>query len=61
MMEYNPEEAEAVVSKNLKTTQDNMDEVVENILALRAQTTVVEASMSRLHNFGVHLRAQQAA
>ncbi|EZG69200.1 prefoldin subunit 3 [Gregarina niphandrodes] len=58
MMEYTPEEAEAVVGKNLATTKENIEDILENILALRSETTVIEASISRLHNYGVYLRKQ---
>eukprot|EP01055_Gregarina_sp_Pseudo9_P005276 Gregarina_sp_Pseudo_9__5275@NODE_605_length_2500_cov_26_380333_g571_i0_p3_GENE_NODE_605_length_2500_cov_26_380333_g571_i0NODE_605_length_2500_cov_26_380333_g571_i0_p3_ORF_typecomplete_len179_score36_83Prefoldin/PF02996_17/6_3e03Prefoldin/PF02996_17/1_2e23Prefoldin_2/PF01920_20/4_6e03Prefoldin_2/PF01920_20/0_00011OEP/PF02321_18/0_0045OEP/PF02321_18/2e03Serine_rich/PF08824_10/0_09Serine_rich/PF08824_10/1_8e02MAD/PF05557_13/0_026KASH_CCD/PF14662_6/0_5KASH_CCD/PF14662_6/38YabA/PF06156_13/11YabA/PF06 len=57
LMEYSPEEATAVLTKNIGATERNIEEMARDIRYLREQITVVEVANTRLHNWFVSHKA----
>ncbi|CAH1799920.1 unnamed protein product [Owenia fusiformis] len=56
MLEYNLEDAEALLIKNLEAANNSLDQVDDDLGYLRDQTTTVEVNMARVYNWDVKRR-----
>ena len=61
MLEYDIEDAEKLLQKNLSTAETNLEELSNDLCFLRDQITMTEVSMARVYNFDVKKRQQQKA
>ncbi|XP_066923105.1 prefoldin subunit 3-like isoform X1 [Clytia hemisphaerica] len=61
MLEYDIEDAEKLLQKNLTTAETNLEELSDDLCFLRDQITTTEVSMARVYNFDVKKRQQQKA
>ena len=61
MLEYDIEDAEKLLQKNLSTAETNLEELSNDLCFLRDQITTTEVSMARVYNFDVKKRQQQKA
>lgn len=62
MLEYPLEEAKALLTKNLTTSQSNLKQIEEDLEFLRDQITTSEVNLARVYNWNVkRLQAQKAA
>ncbi len=59
MLEYSLEDAEALLTKNKKSAQQNLGEIAFDLDFLRDQMTITEVTMARLYNWDVRRRQQQ--
>ena len=56
MLEYNIDDAEALLKKNLNAAHTSLEQVDEDLSFLRDQTTTVEVNMARVYNWDVKKR-----
>ncbi|XP_063049737.1 prefoldin subunit 3 [Engraulis encrasicolus] len=61
MLEYDIDEAEALLEKNLSTASKNLESVEEDLDFLRDQFTTTEVNMARVYNWDVKRRSQENA
>ena len=58
MLEYDIDEAESLLQKNLETAEANLYELDDDLAFLRDQVTTTEVSMARVYNWDVKKRQQ---
>lgn len=58
MLEYNYEEADALLSKNLTNAQVNLASLEEDLAFLKDQITISEVNIARIHNYNVQLKKE---
>jgi prefoldin subunit 5 len=58
MLEYNYEEAEALLTKNLNNAQVNLASLESDLAFLKDQITISEVNIARIHNYNVQLKNQ---
>lgn len=56
MLEYDIDEAQALLEKNLSTATKNLDSLEEDLDFLRDQFTTTEVNMARVYNWDVKRR-----
>ncbi|XP_046353882.1 prefoldin subunit 3-like [Haliotis rufescens] len=56
MLEYNLDDAEALLEKNLNAAKKSLSQVEEDLGFLRDQTTTLEVNMARVYNWDVKRR-----
>lgn len=56
MLEYDIDEAQALLEKNLLTATKNLDSLEEDLDFLRDQFTTTEVNMARVYNWDVKRR-----
>ena len=61
MVEYPFEDATSLLTQNLKMAQEMLEEVTEDLAYIKDQKTTTEVNISRVHNFGVKMRAKARA
>ncbi|KAL2079026.1 hypothetical protein ACEWY4_024770 [Coilia grayii] len=61
MLEYDIDEAESLLEKNLSTASKNLESVEEDLDFLRDQFTTTEVNMARVYNWDVKRRSQENA
>lgn len=62
MLEYPLEEAKALLTKNLTTSQSNLKQIEEDLEFLRDQITTSEVNLARVYNWNVkRMQAQKVA
>jgi prefoldin subunit 5 len=61
MVEYSFDEAIELLNKNLEMAKQMLDEVTEDLAFIKDQKTTTEVNISRVHNFGVKMRAKARA
>ena len=61
MLEYDIEEAEKLLQKNLSTAESSLEGLADDLCFLRDQITTTEVSKARVYNFDVKRRQQQKA
>merc|ERR550519_258764 len=59
MLEYTLEDAEALLSKNLASAEQNLKEIAFDLDYLRDQMTITEVTMARLYNWDVKKRKEK--
>ncbi|CDQ86434.1 prefoldin subunit 3-like [Oncorhynchus nerka] len=58
MLEYDIDEAQSLLEKNLATASRNLDSLEEDLDFLRDQFTTTEVNMARVYNFDVKRRSK---
>jgi prefoldin subunit 5 len=58
MVEYPFDEAIELLQNNLQTATELLAETNEDLAFLKDQKTTTEVNISRMHNFGVKMRAK---
>ncbi|XP_055757156.1 prefoldin subunit 3-like [Salvelinus fontinalis] len=58
MLEYDIDEAQSLLEKNLATASRNLDSLEEDLDFLRDQFTTTEVNMARVYNFDVKKRSK---
>ncbi|XP_012686312.1 prefoldin subunit 3 [Clupea harengus] len=58
MLEYDIDEAESLLEKNLATASKNLDSLEDDLDFLRDQFTTTEVNMARVYNYDVKKRSQ---
>jgi len=58
MLEYNYEEADELLTKNLKNAEVNLSSLEEDLAFLKDQITVSEVNIARIHNYNVQLKKE---
>ncbi|XP_041925713.1 prefoldin subunit 3 [Sardina pilchardus] len=58
MLEYDIDEAESLLEKNLATASKNLDSLEDDLDFLRDQFTTTEVNMARVYNWDVKRRSQ---
>eukprot|EP01059_Diplonema_ambulator_P018496 TRINITY_DN3087_c7_g1_i1.p1 TRINITY_DN3087_c7_g1~~TRINITY_DN3087_c7_g1_i1.p1 ORF type:complete len:220 (+),score=83.28 TRINITY_DN3087_c7_g1_i1:46-660(+) len=61
MVEYTCDEAITLLTNNLQTAQNSLENVLEDLAYLRDQTNICEVNMNRLHNFLIQERRDEKA
>uniref|UniRef100_A0A4W3HJD0 Prefoldin subunit 3 n=1 Tax=Callorhinchus milii TaxID=7868 RepID=A0A4W3HJD0_CALMI len=61
MLEYDIDEAQALLEKNLSTATRNLEGLEEDLDFLRDQFTTTEVNMARVYNWDVKRRSSEAA
>ena len=61
MLEYNLEDAEALLERNLSAAHKTLETVEDDLGFLRDQTTTIEVNMARIYNWDVKRRQSQQA
>ena len=61
MLEYNLDDAEALLERNLSAARKSLETVEEDLGFLRDQTTTIEVNMARIYNWDVKRRQSQQA
>mmetsp|Transcript_15164 Transcript_15164/g.21263 ORF Transcript_15164/g.21263 Transcript_15164/m.21263 type:complete len:90 (-) Transcript_15164:162-431(-) len=56
MLEYNYEDAKALLEKNLKSASKQCEGISNDLMFLKDQITISEVNIARMHNHGVNLR-----
>uniref|UniRef100_A0A3B5LGX6 Prefoldin subunit 3 n=1 Tax=Xiphophorus couchianus TaxID=32473 RepID=A0A3B5LGX6_9TELE len=59
MLEYNIDEAQALLEKNLSTASRNLETLEEDLDYLRDQGTTTEVNMARVYNWDVKRRSKE--
>ncbi|KAK0139365.1 Prefoldin subunit 3 [Merluccius polli] len=59
MLEYDIDEAQALLEKNLTTASRNLDSLEEDLDFLRDQFTTTEVNMARVYNWDVKRRSKE--
>uniref|UniRef100_A0A3B4X6L1 Prefoldin subunit 3 n=1 Tax=Seriola lalandi dorsalis TaxID=1841481 RepID=A0A3B4X6L1_SERLL len=59
MLEYDIDEAQALLEKNLSTASRNLETLVDDLDFLRDQFTTVEVNMARVYNWDVKRRSKE--
>ena len=59
MLEYNLDDAEALLERNLSAARKSLETVEEDLSFLRDQTTTIEVNMARIYNWDVKRRQSQ--
>lgn len=59
MLEYDIDEAQALLEKNLSTATRNLDSLEEDLDFLRDQFTTTEVNMARVYNWDVKRRNKE--
>lgn len=59
MLEYQCEEAQELLSRNLDTANKSLKSIVEDLYFLRDQMTITEVTIARVYNWDVHQRRKQ--
>ena len=59
MLEYNLDDAEALLERNLNAAKKSVETVEEDLGFLRDQTTTIEVNMARIYNWDVKRRQSQ--
>ena len=58
LMEYNLDEAQALLEKNKSHAEASLENLKESLRFIRCQLTTTEVNIARIHNHGVTLRRQ---
>merc|ERR1712071_134102 len=58
MLEYDIDEAESLLEKNLATASKNLESLEDDLDFLRDQFTTTEVNMARVYNYDVKKRSQ---
>jgi len=61
MLEYDIDEAEELLTNNLSTAENNLNELADDLSYLRDQITTIEVSMARVYNWDVKRRRKPEA
>ncbi|MCO5593851.1 hypothetical protein L7F22_047869 [Adiantum nelumboides] len=59
MLEYNCDEAEALLRKNLENAHISLQAIIEDMQFLRDQVTITEVTIARVFNWDVHQRRKK--
>ncbi|XP_008316268.1 prefoldin subunit 3 [Cynoglossus semilaevis] len=59
MLEYDIDEAQALLEKNLSTASRNLETLMEDLDFLRDQFTTIEVNMARVYNWDVKRRSKE--
>ncbi|KAJ3584987.1 hypothetical protein NHX12_013710 [Muraenolepis orangiensis] len=59
MLEYDIDEAQALLEKNLSTASRNLDSLEEDLDFLRDQFTTTEVNMARVYNWDIKRRSKE--
>ena len=61
MLEYNIDDAENLLQKNLATAESSLEDLANDLCFLRDQITTTEVSMARVYNHDVKRRQELKA
>ncbi|CAE7821988.1 VBP1 [Symbiodinium sp. KB8] len=59
MLEYSLDDAEALLTKNLETAKNKLDQIDEDLDFLRDQTITTEVNVARVFNYDVKIRREK--